>query len=309
MPRIILRRFVIGSSILLLMGLLGCQSTEPAMNSRVVVVTISPQAFLVERLAGDLLEIEVMVPPGRAPETYEPTPSQTTRLSNAKIYYSVDVPFERSFLERVRNNLPHLLVVDTTEGIEKREIEEHSHGEAEDHGHEHSHDHGILDPHVWLDPILMLQMAETMKDTLQETYPEWSTTFEENYATLKEDLEKLDRSIAARLQPFEGKSIYVFHPAYGYFCDRFGLVQVPVESAGKEPNSKAFVELIEKAKKDGVISLFVQPQFSSSTVDTLAQEIGGRVIKIDPLESDYLMNLESIAEQIALSFETKNESG
>ena len=101
--------------------------------------------------------------------------------------------------------------------------------------------------------------------------------------------------------------MYVFHPAYGYFCDRYGLIQVPIEAAGKEPNSKSFVQLLEKARADRVTTLFVQPQFSLPTVEVFARELGARVVRIDPLRRDYLENIEEIARKIARSFETENK--
>ena len=299
-----LRPIFLGGWGLLVILFLGCESSEPTAESNQVFVTLAPQEYLVRRLAGDRVEVAVMVPPGQPEETYEPTPEQITRLSRSRIYFSIGVPFEVSFLERVRENVPHLSIIDTTEGIEKREIEEHSHEEEGDHGHEHehAHDHGIEDPHVWLDPILMIRQAETMTRALSQAFPESRPFFEENLKSLTSDLEKLDRKIATILEPYKGKPMYVLHPSYGYFCDRYGLIQVPVESAGKEPNSKEFVELIRRAKEDQVTSLFVQPQFASSTADVLATEIGAKVVRIDHLSKDVLANLESMATKIAESY-------
>ncbi|MCA9439160.1 MAG: zinc ABC transporter substrate-binding protein [Candidatus Omnitrophica bacterium] len=304
-----LSRFALLGVVVVIVLLTGCQTEDPPVDSRIVFVTIEPQAFLVDRIAGNLVDVQVMVPPGQPPETYEPSPSQVTELSKARIYFSVDVPFEKSFLGRVRKNVPHLQIVDTTQGIDKREIEEHSHGEEEDHGHEHAHDHGLLDPHVWLDPTLMVKIAKQMTETLGETFPESKEAFEANHLSLEKDLRALDERITEMFEPYWGRSMFVFHPAYGYFCDRYGLIQVPVESAGKEPNSKAFVQLIEKAKEEGVSSLFVQPQFSSSTVKILADEIGAEVVRIDPLKRDYLNNLGDIAERIAASFKLQTTEG
>lgn len=276
----------------------GCAPPGPDPDSKVVFVSIEPQAFLVERLAGDHVEIEVMVPPGQAPETYEPTPSSISRLADARIYFAIGIQFENSFLSRIESNLPHLKIVDTSTGIEKREIEEHSHGEGEDHGHEHAHGPGTLDPHIWLDPLLMVEQAKSMKSALAEVFPDSADTMERNFLSLQSDLEDLDERISQRLEPFWGKSLFVFHPAYGYFCDRYGLFQVPVESAGKEPNSKEFVELVRKARESKTTSLFVQPQFASSTVDVLAREIGAEVVRIDPLSRDYIRNFEVIATKV-----------
>ncbi len=92
--------------------------------------------------------------------------------------------------------------------------------------------------------------------------------------------------------------MYVFHPAFGYFADAYGLIQVPIEIEGKEPGARQLSKLIDRAKKDRVKVIFVQPQFSARSAEAVAKAIGGVVVPIDDLGRDYLANLESIAAAI-----------
>lgn len=289
-----------------LLAVLGCGQGPAPVDGNRVFVTIVPQAYLVERIGGDRIEVDVMVPPGQAEETYEPTPQQMTRLAGAHVYFSIGVQFEEALLPKIERNLPRLRIVDASAGIKKREIEEHSHDHGEDHGHEHSHDHGMADPHIWLDPVLMIQQAEIVARVLSETFPDASETFTARLGEVKAELESLNAELAALLEPHKGKSVFVFHPSYGYFCDRYGLVQVPVESAGKEPTSREFVELVKRAKAEQVRTLFIQPQFSSGAARNLAQEIGAEVETVDHLAYDYADNLRGFARKIAASLEVKS---
>lgn len=95
------------------------------------------------------------------------------------------------------------------------------------------------------------------------------------------------------------RSFLVFHPAWGYFADTYGLIQVPIEKEGKEPGARALVALIEQAKREDVKAIFVQPQFSATSAEQVARAIGGRVVPIDPLSPDYADNLRAVARQIA----------
>jgi ABC-type Zn uptake system ZnuABC Zn-binding protein ZnuA len=114
-----------------------------------VYVSIPPQAFVVEWLVGDLVEIEILLPPGASPATYEPTPKQMAALDRSQLYLQIGAPFEGPVLAKVSNLMPELRVVDCRTGIELEPIG----GDGHDHGA------GLLDPHIWLDPQRMKIIA------------------------------------------------------------------------------------------------------------------------------------------------------
>ena len=96
----------------------------------------------------------------------------------------------------------------------------------------------------------------------------------------------------------KGKPFFVFHPSFGYFADDYGLEQIAVETGGSEPSARQLARLIDQARSSDVRVIFVQPQFSRKSAETVAAEIGGAVIPIDPLARDYIENLEQMARAV-----------
>ncbi len=274
---------------------------EPAV---IAFVSVPPQAYLVERVGGDHVTVEVLVGPGQSPATFEPTPRQMTRLDEAQVYFRIGVPFENTLLPEVQAIYPDLKVCDLREGIELLEIED---------GHQHRHegdDRGVadesrqsrpteLDPHVWLDPDLVKIMARNTCDELCRLDSAHARNYRGNRDAFVVELDSLRSRIAALLAPHKGKSFFVFHPAYGYFGRAFDLRQVAIEGDGKEPGAKELAALMERARADGAKVIFVQPQFSSKGAQAIADAIGATVVPIDPLARDYLDNLEQVAEAVA----------
>lgn len=288
-----------------------------------VSVSILPQKYFVERIGGDRVDVNVLVGPGQSPHTYEPTPRQLADLSGARLLFRIGLPFEDILMPKIESAFKSLKVVDTRKGIKLRVMEEHeaAHEAEEEHGHasdkekhsgedthagegrhdpedEHGHEAGSPDPHFWLDPVQVKTQAQTISDSLSEIDPAGASTYRANLKSLQEDLDRLNAEISSALAPIKGRQIFVFHPAYGYFTDRYGLKQVAVEMGGKEPSAQQLARLVEKAKRDGVRVIFVQPQFTGKYASTLAKEIGGAVVSLDPLAPDYIKNLEDMATKV-----------
>jgi zinc transport system substrate-binding protein len=260
-----------------------------------VFVSILPQAFFVERVGGDRVRVDVLVQPGQSPATYSPTPRQLADLARARALFSAGVPFEAGLLPRVRASLPGLRVVDTLSGIEVRTMA--AGHQCDGHG-DHRHDHGAGDPHVWLDPMLVKRQARTIRDALGELDPKGQAGFEANCAAFEKELDALHAELTAALAPLRGREIFVFHPAYGYFCAAYGLKQVAVEVEGKAPGARQLARLIDSAQQRGVRVIFVQPQFSRKSARSVAAAIGGAVVDMDPLARDYLANMREMASRI-----------
>jgi len=267
----------------------------PATKVR-VFVSIQPQAYFVERVAGPYAEIGVLVPPGQSHETYEPTPRQMAGLSQADVYFRIGLPFETRLVEKIAAMDSTLSIVDTREGIKLRPMDE-------DHGDEHA---GAPDPHIWLDPQLVVIQAEHIARTLVRHDSVHPAIFQRNLSEFENDLNRVDSIVAEALAPLRGRKLYVFHPAYGYFADAYGLKQVAVEIGGREPSAKQLAELIDQARRDSVRVIFVQPQFAKSSAEKVAEAIGGVVLPLDPLARDYLGNLERMAQEIKRALSRDN---
>ena len=273
----------------------GCmQSTFEETSSKIpsVIVSIEPQKFFVEKIAKDRICVEVLVPAGKEPETYVPTPDKIKKLAQGRIFFRTGFPSEATFLPKLKTLSPGLKVVDPREGLPLREMEEHN-----AHGCAHC-DEGV-DPHVWLSPTLVLRQVDTILQALIELDPEGKVEFEENAEIFRQELEQTRTKIAEILAAHQGETVYVFHPAYGYFCDEFGLKQKAIEVDGKSPKIKELALWKRQAEEDGARIILVQPEFNPTPAELVAKEIGAKVASHSPLDPDYLNNLVKLANLLA----------
>jgi len=255
-----------------------------------VFVSVPPQAGLIERLGGKLVEVEVMVPPGRSPATYEPTPRQMARLARARLYVRVGVPFERGFIGGLRKSHPELRIVDQRAGVALLT----SDGKPLAGKNTDAADH-----HVWLDPKRLGRQAANIADGLVAVDPGHAGVYRANLERVQTELRALDARLTLLLAPFRGHELFVFHPAYTYFAASYELEQVAVETGGKEPSARRLAALIDRARRAGARVVFVQPQFSKKSARLVAEAIGGAVVPMDPLARDVIDNLEAMAREVA----------
>lgn len=278
-----------------------------------VFVSIVPQADFVKRVAGDRVEVEIMVGPGQSHHTYEPTPRQISRLAESRAYFQIGLPFERAVCDRISQVAPSVRLIDTTRGVTFREMtgccathDEPAHlGEHDDS--RSSHSHAGRDPHIWLSPRLVKAQARTIRDALVEIDPAGAADYDAGLARFERDLDELDSRIRNRLKPFTGRAFLVFHPAYGYFADEYGLEQVAVEEDGKEPSARRLVELVARANALGIKRVFVQPQFAVGGAKAVADAIGASVVPLDPMTVDYVRDLWTLAERLAEGFDAQGQ--
>ena len=265
-----------------------------------VFVSILPQKYFAERLLGNNGTVEVLIGPGMSPHTYEPLPQQMSKLSRANIFFTVGIPFEQAIINRLKDICPNLTIAFSDENIEKiRMIGHHHHEETHEHHHEEAHQHDMgLDPHFWLDPIRASAMADNMAKVIIASKPELADSVKSNLEAIKSEMNKLDEELTQKLLPFKGKTMLVFHPAFGYFAARYGMIQKAVEIEGKEPAPRQLAELIRGCRSEGIKIIFVQKQFPAATAETISRSIGGRVVAIDPLAEDYVNNLKAMAEAV-----------
>jgi len=265
-----------------------------------VAVSILPQRYFVEKIGGQSVEVEVMVPPGATPEAYEPRPGQMSALSRSRIYFACGVPFETIWLPKMVSVNPKIQVIHTEKDIKKRAIEAHSHpGEdAGPHSGDSHEEQG--DPHIWLSPPLVMLQARTIFEALAATDPQNRPSYETAYTKFVSELVELDLYFSRLFEPgARSRSFMVFHPAWGYFADAYGLKQAPVEVEGKEPKARELDGFIKRARELGTKAIFVQPQYSPKIAQTIADAVGGSLVQADDLAPDWEKNLRQVAEQIS----------
>jgi zinc transport system substrate-binding protein len=273
----------------------GTGSTDSKLD---VTVSIVPQRYFVERIGGDHVTANVMVEPGASPATYEPKPEQMKALSDAAAYFSIGVPFESAWLDRIAAANEDMVMVDTIANVERMSMATHHHHEGEEEG-ERDYTEAPPDPHVWVSPVLVKAQSHTICEALVELDPVHEADYRANLKAFVADIEALETDVRATLTGLESKKFMVFHPSWGYFARDFGLEQIPIEVGGQEPSPQELAHLIEEAQEENIQVVFAQPEFSTKAAETIANEIGGRVLMISPLAEDWLANMRKVSETFA----------
>ena len=276
-------------------------------STQELTVNILPQKYFVEKIVKDKFTINVMVKPGASPHNFEPKPSQMRSLVASKVYFLIGDATEKNWIEKFKQNAKNTLFVDTTIGVEKIEMAKHEHEEVAQHDHkkdekDEEHDHSGLDPHIWLDPVLVKIQAKNIYEAMIKIDSANSDFYKTNYEEFIKELETLDSNIKTILAPHKDKAFMVFHPSWGYFAKRYDLEQISIEIEGKEPKPNELVELIEESKKHDIKIVFVSPQFSQKSAQAISKNIGANVVAIDPLSDNWYENLQKVANEIANSY-------
>ncbi|MCR6570589.1 metal ABC transporter solute-binding protein, Zn/Mn family [Campylobacter insulaenigrae] len=249
----------------------------------IVSVSIPPQAFFVEKIAKDSVEINVLIPQNSDEHNVEFKPQVLKKLEESKIYFLADLELEKILEEKFKNTLKNVKIVNINQNIELFEDEDH---EEEHHDHHEHHEHG-KDPHAWLDPILVKIQAENISKALSEVFPQNKAFYEENLKVFLKELDELDEKIKAKLQNIKKNEFIVYHPSWAYLAKRYNLIQIPVQIDGKEPKAKDLQNLILLAKEKDIRIVFIQPGFPESAIKTLAKELNAKIISINHLARNW----------------------
>ncbi len=296
-----------------MLGATGCtRSTDRQSGPEklTVAVSVAPQAWLVKQIGGDRIDVLTLVAPADNPHTYQPSDAQVSRVMQAAAYFRIGVPFESGPWFEAIESSRKVPIVDVRKDITLRQMESHSHHEEEDHhghdhGHAHEHQHAGPDPHIWLSPPLLKTQAGTIADALSEIDPANRSGYDRNRAAVQQRLDDLDARIVELLEPLSNRAFFVFHPAWGYFADAYGLKQVAIEIEGKQPSDAELTEVQQEARRLGIQVIFVQPQITGQAAHAVAEAVGARVETLDPLAEDVAGNLLGAAEAIARSHQEK----
>jgi zinc transport system substrate-binding protein len=259
-----------------------------AANSRLTVgVSIVPQAGLVKAVGGSVVKVVTMVPPGNSPGNYAPTPREMQALSQAKIYFAIGVPTEQAnILPKGKALNQKMKIVSLPEAVEKVYPPRYFAP-------------GKRDPHLWLSPKRAKVMVSVIAKELGAIDPKHKATYQKNAAAYLKQLDQLDQRIKHTFAGLTPKTFIVYHPAFGYFADDYGLKMVALEESGKEGSARNFQKLTELAKREHIKVVFYQKEFDNKQAKALAAEIGGRVEALAPLAPDYIENLDRMARLLA----------
>jgi zinc transport system substrate-binding protein len=260
-------------------------SSEQSDNGKIgVAVSIGPEVEFVKAVGGDKVNVNLMVPSGSDPHTYEPLPSQLSQVSNAKMYAEVGTPveFETNYMDKIKSANPNMLIVNCSQGIKL--IPNTAENESDE-----------MDPHDWVDPKNAKIMVNNIYQGLVQVDPADKAYFQKNRDQYLQKLDELNKNTTKLLKGKQGTNILIFHPAFGYYCKDYNLTQVAVMVNDEEPSPQRIVTLVNIAEKDNIKIMFSEPQYDPKYMQSIASQVGGQVLSVNDLDENYLQNMENVA--------------
>ncbi|MDQ0481107.1 metal ABC transporter solute-binding protein, Zn/Mn family [Guptibacillus hwajinpoensis] len=256
-----------------------------------IYTTLFPIEDFTRKIGGKHVQVVSILPAGSDAHTYEPTTQTMINVAEADAFIYNGLGME-SYAEAIADSVgKDVRMVEASSGIETLEHnEEHSEDEHSDEHEEHSegehsHDHGDQDPHLWLDPIKAIGMAENIKETLIELNPEAKEDFEANFQSVKSELTKLDKEFANIVDSKDHPDMIVSHAAFGYWENRYGIHQIAISglSPSNEPSQKALEEIIETAKDKKIKYVLFEQNVTPKVAKSLQSEIGAKALRLHNL--------------------------
>ena len=258
-------------------------------NKPTVTVTIEPFRYFVEQIAGDDVNVNVMVPAGSSPETYEPTPQQMVDLSQSVFYFKVgQIGFEKTWMKKLQQNAPNMKVIDTSTGIRMLKTQS-----------------GNIDPHTWMSIKSADIITSNIAKALMDKYPEKAEEYKKRLRDFRKNkLDKLQNEIDKYQSSIKGekqKCFVIYHPTLTYFAKENGLQQYAIEEEGREPSITQLKELIQRAKSEDINLIFVQKEFSNRNIQVFIDATHSKAVEINPLSYDWEGQMLLITKEIAQS--------
>ncbi len=267
--------------------MVGCKSNQQKAgmaesNAKpTVTVTIPPYQYFVEKIAGDKVDVNVMVSNGNNPETYEPNAQQMMELSNSALYLKVgSIGFEQTWMKKLQDNAPDMKMIDTSVGITP----------AQTPG-------GNIDPHVWMSCKNARIISSNIFKALCQLEPENKTFFQKNYQQLLSSIDRQDSIIRKSFKdnPEMVRKFVIYHPILTYFARDYQLEQLAIEEEGREPSAAQLKSLIERARKQKIRYCLIQAEFANRNTTTFIKESQTKAMDINPLQADWANAMKEVS--------------
>lgn len=260
--------------------------TASSDGKPIIAVSIVPEATFAGAVCGDLADIVTIVPPGSSPETYEPTPQEMAQFSQAEAYFAIGVPVEDSQVLPKAEGISTMKIVKLQDAVSKTYPDR-------------TFQDGERDPHIWLSPKRVKVMVQAIADEMASLDPANSAQYSANAQDYMKKLDSLDSRVSSILADAKDKSILVFHPAFGYMAEDYGLNMVALQEEGKEATASHLEQMVDFAKQKGITTVFYQEEVDSKQTQAFAEEIGGQAVQLTPLAANYEDNMVQMAEAMA----------
>jgi ABC-type Zn uptake system ZnuABC Zn-binding protein ZnuA len=282
-------------SMLALLVLTSCGfAPEAGSNTLTVLASTSFLADIAQNVAGDRIQVDSLLPVGSDPHAYQPVPADVTKIAESDLLILNGIEYEHFIESLLENAGGERVVVEATAGLTPHEMEEHGHEGEEEHveGEEHAdedeagegHEHEAGDPHMWLDPNLVITYVENIRDGLIQVDPEGKAVYEENANAYIDELKALDAWIVEQVGQIsaEKKLLVTNHEALSYFAERYGfeIVDSILPSFSSESNASAqeIAGAIDNIKNSGAPAIFLSEVENADLANQIASETGVQVV-------------------------------
>ncbi len=274
--------------LLILSAIILTSCSETSNLEEVLSVSVRPQKYLLKALAGENCKINVLIPSGASPATYEPTTRQMIDVAKSKAYFRIGhIGFERAWMEKIEKNSPQTHFFDSSEGVQLIT------GKAYKHGN-HTHKAGV-EPHIWMSPKAMKIQAQNIANALISINKNKQKFYLKNLKKLINKIDSIDKYVTHKLSKHKGKTFFIFHPALTYFARDYGLRQVAIETEGKSPSPAHLAKIVDETRNLNVKVIFVQAEFDTDNAKIIAKETNAKIITIDPLDENWENQMTKIA--------------
>ena len=287
--------FIMSLLTIMLLSACGAKSTENSETGTEklsIYTTVYPLQYFTERIGGDYVDVKSIYPAGADEHTFDPTQKDMMGLADSDLFFYIGLGLE-GFVEKAEKTMKneHVEMIATAEAIPEEMLDEgHSnddHDEDAEHGdqgHE-GHDHSGIDPHVWISPLLSVELATSIKEALIASKPEMKDEFEKNYDQLKVELVELDSKFKEMASAVPSKTFFVSHASFGYLADSYGLEQVAIAglNSQSEPSQKQLAQIVKEAKDQNIHYVLFEQNVSSKLTDVVRKEIGAESLMLHNL--------------------------
>lgn len=269
-----------------------------------VCAGLPPVAHIASAVGGSRVRVTSMLPPGRSPHDYAPGTRELRLAAGAKLFLTTNMLYEQRITRALAKRVP---VVNVSAGIRRIPLStgKHDHHHCGLDHHCCGGDAESGDPHVWLSPVNCAQIARKIAAELGKIAPRYKGEFNKRAAAFGMRMRKVHEANLKRLAPFKGRSFFVYHPAFGYFAQLYGLKQKAIELGGREAAPARMAAVIREARKANAKVVFVQKQFNPASARALANAIKGEVAELDPLAPDVEKNFSAICSALLKGFGKK----
>jgi zinc transport system substrate-binding protein len=261
-----------------------------------VAATIVPLGDFCQKIGGDLVQVQVLIPPGASPHLFEPAPSVMARAFQARVFVYIGAGLEPWATKLLQSRgSKNLIVVEAAQGVTLLGMDEHHHGQEESeaqgrpgrlpHKKNSPEAHLAGNPHIWLDPILAQDICRKIATAFIQADPGHRAQYEANLKNYLAALEELHREIDSRARGWRLRDFVSFHPSFSYFARRYNLHEVgTIEAApGREPTPRHLKNLVTAISGYGIKVVFAEPQLNPRVAEVIAQEAGVKVLLLDPM--------------------------